>query len=525
MVNYFSPTAAFSRGQGIEESMARALREGRLDERSRLDDMARRKAAAAMGSQNYFTGFEGVQGAERPNYLKELYASGDMDEAAKMEAMLAAPHTLSRGVTLAGQTEEAKKSADYRALKNAFGSFFDMGGTPQLPPDNESGATPAAPMTEAPSIPGKPKTTAPNLMGYSGDERSIELTPTGPKIGVKRMSPFDKAAKSTELNTEGRRVDINAGAERRQVVQAAHENVRKTREEIANTQKAMQSRDIDWASGKQKIADLTDQLAVFSQQRDQLLAGGTPESMPVAPAATGTQTPRSSAPATSATPAFTDKERGELDVKNRTEKMTAANKEIENARLGAAKVGKFKRQVTELFDLVTKQDIGHPTMEGVPGAANLLSMNRANAQVKKLNEAVINMFAEPGQSQMMNTIVERQMQGAVVPSIFTDPQLNKINAAILRSNVEHLQNFPSFLEKWQKGHNNTLEGAAEEWLDYTAKNPLYTYSKDARGKVVVKENNYVLPIDKWLKLKATGGVRDIKGKTFIRENDGSWVEK
>jgi hypothetical protein len=486
-----------------------------------------------MGSGNYFAGFEGMPGAERPDYLKDLYAEGDPEAALKMEQMLATPHVLRRGIGIAGDTEEAKKSADYRALKNAFGSFFDGEGTPQLPPEGGGGGGGTIPMsnTEAPSIPGGSRTaTTPNLMGYSGDERSIEITPTGPKIGVKRASQFDKAAKTTELGTEGRRVDITKDKYNLEAIQAAHENVRKTSEEIAATQKAMQNRDIEWEPGRQKIAALNQQLQTFMQQRDQLQSGRQPQTAPapsdLPASAPPPVSPTSSSQVPSATaPKFTYKEQGQLEEKNRTEQMTAANKEVENARLGAVKVNKFKRQVAEMFDLVTKQDIGHPGLDGVPFADNALSMSRANAQVKKLNEAIINMFAEPGQSQMMNTIVERQMQGAVVPSLFTDPQLNKINAAILRSNVEHLSNFPSFLEKWQKSHNNTLDGAAEEWLDYTAKNPLYTYTKDARGRVAVKENNHVMPIDRWLKLKATGGVRNVGGKTYIREADGSWVEK
>lgn len=117
------------------------------------------------------------------------------------------------------------------------------------------------------------------------------------------------------------------------------------------------------------------------------------------------------------------------------------------------------------------------------------------------------------------------MQGAVVPNIFTDPQLNKINAAVLRSNVEHLANFPGFLEKWQRGHGHSLEGAADAWIDYTDNNPLYVYEKNARGRVNVHENNYILPIDKWMKLRQTGGIRQIGGKTFIRQGDGSWLEK
>jgi hypothetical protein len=124
MANYFSsmysPTIGVMRGQQVEQGMSQAELEGI----ALRDLQAHRRATAKMGSGNYFAGFEGMPGAERPDYLKDLYAEGDPEAALKMEQMLATPHVLRRGIGIAGDTEEAKKSADYRALKNAFGSFF-----------------------------------------------------------------------------------------------------------------------------------------------------------------------------------------------------------------------------------------------------------------------------------------------------------------------------------------------------------------------------------------------------------------
>lgn len=214
-----------------------------------------------------------------------------------------------------------------------------------------------------------------------------------------------------------------------------------------------------------------------------------------------------------------------MAVKDRDEKITAANKEIVNARLGVEKVTKFLPQIKALHNLVTTQNIGHPELDAIPGAASGLSLNRSNAQVKKLNEAIINMFAEPGQSQMMNTIVERQMQGAVVPGLFTEPQLNKINSSILMSNVEHLRNFPTFLEKWQKQHSGELTGAAEAWIDYTDHNRRYGYTTDARGNVTVKENKSVMVPETWQYLRDNKMVRAIGGKLFVKQKDGAWLEK
>lgn len=528
----FSPTSAVIRGQLAEQGLSQAELEGR----ALRDQLATRKAAAAMGSSNYFTGFDGVEGATRPEYLKELYASGDPEAAMKMEAMLAVPFTTARTIDTVGKTEEAKKSADMKVYLNAMRSW--MGDDPagfKLAGGDGGESVPAGgggiPVGEAPSIPGMAKPTSlapiPNLSRLSGDERSLKMGPQGPEFSVKSLSPFEKQIKIGEDQVRRVTAGIAGAKEQRETIQAAHDNVRKVSDEIQSVQKAMQNRDVEWGEGQRQIQELSRNLQEFSKQRDALVSGGTPaESAPTSyPISSSVGAPISRSPTPGPTPQFTNKEQGTLDVQNRNEKITASNKEIVNARLGTEKVMKYKRQVQDLFDLVTKQDIGHPTLEGIPGAGNVLSLNRANAQVKKLNEAIINMFAEPGQSQMMNTIVERQMQGAVVPSIFTDPQLNKINAAVLRSNVEHLQNFPTFLEKWQKAHANTLDGAADAWVDYTDHNPLYTYSRNARGQVKVMENPHVLPIDKWQKLRATGGVRSIGDKTFMRMDDGSWVEK
>lgn len=533
MVNNFSPWSSMLKGQQFEQGLAQAREEGV----AHRDKEALRRAAKGMGSTNYLTGYDGVAGAERPNYLKELYESGDPDAAIKMESLLAEPHKLMRGVELGGKLEAAKKAADYAEMKNAMRDMFpDMmasGGNVNAFAPAGMNPTPAT-MTdtgeEAPSRPdvgeGAPASRMPqsNLTRLPNVERGFEFTPQGPKITVKQGSDFERGLKTDQLGIDRTKVEQADVTERRQALNDVHTNVRKVNEEIAATQTAMQNRNITWGDGRAKLDQLGQELAQFTAQRDALLRG-KPLPAPTSPTVGAPIPAAAAAPSQIGEPQFNSKEQAALDVENRKEQITAANKEVTNARLGAEKVTKFKRQVAELYDLVTKQNIGHPTLEGVPLAGNVLSLSRANAQVKKLNEAIINMFAEPGQSQMMNTIVERQMQGAVVPSIFTDPELNKENAAILRSNVEHLQNFPTFLERWQKSHNHTLDGAAEAWIDYTANNPLYVTTKDARGRVTANKNSNVLPVNKWLDLKASGGVRTIKGKTFVKQDDGSWLEK
>jgi len=509
----YNPWDSVARGQGVESGLARAEMEGR-DMREYL---AAKEAAALMGQGDYLTTFEGVPGATRPEWLKRLFATGNPDVALKMESLLSTPHAIQREVTKLGEIERAKRTADYEVANKFIQEYFGKG-RPSMPQSGGGGSV-AGGTSEI----GEMGPTS--LMGMSGEEPTFEVGPQGPKISFKGMSEFEKAYKAGSLTVEQMK-------ERNERIQQAHTNVRNTRDAIADTHRAIQNHDIDPLAGQKRLEELTNSLNEHIAHRDALVSGkksipptNAPKMVPDPGASLKTPVSPSASPTQSGRGLLTNKDLANLATENIKEKTTAANKEIANARLGAEKVLKFKRPMKELFDIVTKQDIGHPSMEGIPGATNMLSVSRANAQVKKLSEALINMFAEPGQSQMMNTIVERQMQGALVPGLFTDPQLNKINAAILRSNMEHLENFPSFLEKWQKKHGGTLDGAAEAWIDYTENNQLYSYAKDARGRVTISENNNVTPITKWLQLRESGGVRKIGDKTFMKLDDGSWVER
>lgn len=518
MVNNFNPLVGIIQGQQIEQGLADAQLAGiTLREREAL-----KRASGQMGSQNYFAGFEGIPGAERPDYLKELYASGDPEAAMKMETYLAAPHIITRDIMKAGEIERAKKAADFAEMKKMWDTMGGDTGTGNALVPRLIGSGGEAPSV-IPSSTTPSGTEVPDTRGVSGVERSMGMTPQGLTLSAKILSPYERVVKDQEMRVKADTLKNAQEAEKRQTLADAHENVRKVNDQIQAVQKAMQTREIPWAEGQARIGQLRNDLATFMQHRDNILRGGT--QVAPAPAPVAAAQPAAVAPSVAGPPQFTEKESAAMAVKDREEKITAANKEIENSRLGAQKVAKYKRQVKELFDLVTTQDIGHPAMKDIYGAENVLTMKRANAQVRDLNAAIINMFAEPGQSQMMNTIVERQMQGAVVPSLWADPQLNKKNAAILRSNVEHLSEFPTFLEKWKNTHNNTLDGATDAWINYTENNPLYTFTTDARGRVTVNKVNKPISASEWMDKIKSGGIRIIGDKTFVRQPDGSWTEK
>ena len=542
---YPFPMNAIRGGQQVESGFAQAEQEGEEFHRVMRDRLALRKAAAGMGSSDYFTGYDGVKGAERPDYLKKLYAEGDPETAIRLEQLASEPFKIQRSVETAGAIDANKRKAHMDETIGMFNHFMGPGGGA-----GESMGGGGGQVVEGGPPTGDPPTGGPAMNAFgnrlSGREREFKMTPQGPQFGVKDMSPVERADRQSQMsNRDNEIVNRNAGTEMaktketREAQNQAHQQVVGINKEIADVQKAIQNRDIEPGEGNAKLQELKTAREEAAAELDGLVRG-RPSAME-RPAPTIMQAPaqRAAPPSRAAVGkpsaglvipgptggGLTYKEQGALAVKDREEKMSASNKEIVNARLGAQKINKFKKQADELFNLVTKEDIGHPALEGIPGAQNVLSLNRSNAQVKKLNEELTNMFAEPGQSQMMNTIVERQMQGAVVPGLFSDPQLNKVNATILKSNMDHLTNFPSFLEKWHQGHKGSLDGATEAWIDYTDHNPTYTYDKDARGKVKVKENPNVVPADKWLKMRAEGKVRNVGKDTYIQGPDKSWSKQ
>lgn len=525
MANGWNPWTAVRQGQQVSDAAYQAQLEGR----ALRDELAARQAAALMGAGDYLTGYEGVRGAERPAYMKRLWAAGNPDVAVKMESLLAQPFALQREIYKAGEIEKAKRQADREVFKNAMTDYLEAGRGPAAP------AAPAGPAPTAPAV-GEADVTAPEvattapypgLMGASPTEETFEMTPQGPKFSVKRMSEFEQRYKDEESRIRR----VNAGtatrAETRAAINSAHDNVRNKNAEILAVETAMQNRSIPWEHGKARLAELEREKTALAEQRDRLLAGRIAPAPPP-PAAPAAQAPvQAPAPAPAAgPPAMTEKERAGLDVEQRKARMTAANDEIAKARKDSIDLTKYEKPVKELFDIVTTNDIGHPELEaGGQWAASALALNPANARVKNLNDQILNMFIKEGQSRMMDTIIEGMKRSASVPGLFTEPQQNKINAANLRSYFEHLKQFPAFLEGWAKKHDGTLDGAAEAWMDYTDNNPRYGYTQDQAGRVKVHENKGIKSAEGWTRLRQAGGIKQIGKRMFIRQADGSWVEQ
>lgn len=523
MRNDFNPWDSIRQGQQAEQGLAQAEQEG-LSWRERL---ALKRAAGQLGSQNYFAGYEGVAGAERPQILKEASQNVNPADFAALEAPYAELFKLRRAAEMTGVAEAAKDKARYDAQFAMDQRLEEADRLAQETERNQqtqnalgvptTGRGPEGGQASASTAGVSP------MAGLSATKRTREFGPQGYKSTRETISPLDQA----RIRSEDTARTAGTALEREKYNQTDYQNAIKNVQDANATLKGLEEQYHATGQGRDALGMARQDMAVRRRElndvMNKLRPNAPPSGSPERPSSV--TAPVAFAPSeTQPDHALPEKARQELIAKNLGEKTTAANSEIDKTRLGVERVTKFLPQIKELHRLVTTQNIGHPALDSIYGAGNVLSLNRSNAQVKKLSEAIINMFAEPGQSQMMNTIVERQMQGAVVPGLFTEPQLNKINSSILMSNVEHLRNLPTFLEQWQQQHKGTLTGAADAWIDYTDHNRKYTYSTDARGLVTVKENKKVMRPEAWQSLRETGKVREVKDKTFVQQPDGSWIE-
>lgn len=537
MLPAYNPWESIRTGQMAADSQMAAI----LQRRQIEDILAEREAMALQGPN-----FIGYPDVPAPAWLQQLRKTGSPEAALRWEQLAAAPYTEQRQIELAGGIEAAKKQADYAAIKNYLTEFL------QVP---EAQATVQASEAVAPETEEGVSAPPVALGGLPAVERTFEVGPQGPKVTMKQMSPFERGLAMDKQEMERKTHQLHVGKEHREAVDSETGHIRQIRTQIQAVQKQMEMREIPRGQGLEQLKDLQEELRDHQAARESLLRRGsrTPEAPKRVPDRTSSPVQKpvereapqelSEAPPPPSTrvaaaapvpavegPAPTERERAEIAQKQREsviatekEKREIGNKEIANARVDAMHLQGFNRPIQELYDLVTKHEVGSPVISrlGLPWAApeagtTYLLSKPINAQVKNLSEQLTNAFAKPGQSQLMNTIVERMMQAAMVPNIANDPNQNRKNITVLRSNFDNLQQLPSFLESWAKAHQGNLEGATEAWLGYADNNPTYIYSESKNGKVTTRENPAYRPWKSWME-----GIR----KGTIKQVGGRWVEK
>jgi hypothetical protein len=519
----FNPWESVRQGQQAEHALAQAEQEG-LSWRERL---ALKRAAGQLGAQNYFAGYEGVSGAERPAYLKEAWQNTSPEQAMQLESLLAEPFKMNRAAEQAGKIEAAKKDALLDYTKKSMDYFYGLPDGQQAP---AFGWNAFGEMVQAPGsgvlLPGQVMAGSPATA--SPVERTFEITPQGPKFSVKRMSDFEQSMKVGQDTALRKGTEIAKTKEDREAQNQAFDHVRRLEQEKMKTQEMLQQNLLRPEEAHADLVKLNQAQQAAKEELDALMRKQTPPVRTEALAAQPSRPVQSPVPVVQEPPpqgGLNYRDTQEIKKKSLEQQTTQANDAIEAARDYAMTAAQFHPRINDLVDLVIKEDLGHPALEGIYGAENALSLSRSNAQLKKLHDDVTNILIKPRQAQLMNTIIERQMISAGVPGLFTEPQLNKKAAVWLKSNNEHNMQLPSFLERWSASHQGTLDGAAEAWVDYTSHNPLYAIETDQRGRVTVKQKQ-VLPPAQWQVLRDSNRIRiSPNGTVRMQHPDGSWQDR
>ncbi len=340
MRNDFNPWEPFRQGQQAEQGLAQAEQEG-LGWRERL---AMKRAASQLGAQNYFAGYEGVPGAERPDYLKEAWANADPAQSMQLESLLAEPFKMNRAAQQAGKIEAAKKASDLDYNKALIQEFYTSLGAQEAA---AQGANAFGPSTQAPGsgvlLPGQSMSgSAGAPASPSAVERTFEITPTGPKFGMKTLSPFEQSMKQGEDTVRRENLTLSKTKESRETVQQAHENVRKITDQILATRQAMENRNMPWETGQQQLQLLQQDLSSAQQRRDGLLGASSGVASPSPMVSTGKGGP------------FTEKQQSQIGMKDVEEKNTAANKETVAVRERAKGQTVVRTVISSLRDHFSK---------------------------------------------------------------------------------------------------------------------------------------------------------------------------
>lgn len=507
------------------------VRQGQEAAQAPLDyaakEAANRKARQEMADylaeqgalSKYGQGEEVAPGIARPAELRAMYA--------------AAPR-------LANQIEQnrfaATMTAHAKQLENkALWAMGEEGGGGESAPSAGASLTGGGAMPQA--LPG-----ASSRVGYKV-ERGI--LPTGPYI--KRTFDETEVAKAKQKDEDIKQAgEVATKNQRDSIVQEVGGLVARRRTSPPSDLPAI---DAAIAQGNARIVMLDKKLGYDVAQEQKPTPVG-PTTAPAAPLAqkpptakTETATGIASLPQVAQENLIIDKAKADMEAAK--QKKVKQTEEIETAKAAAFNVIPYKSSIKDILDLVTTKDIGRPELEGVPGASNFLSLDNDYAVLSKLKESVIPLLIKPGQSQLMNTIVELMIQTARIPGIYTDPQLNKKFAANLASNIESVESFPGFAERWMK-RNGSTDGIVDFWKDYVQNNQRYTTTKAPGGKVTVTENKQVKSPDEWLmrqqgKPKASPAAapaavapappaaqrntRMVGGKSMIEQSPGDWIEQ
>jgi hypothetical protein len=568
--NYYSPMNAFFGGFQMGDQMDQAA----IREAERVRALKERDALAQMGQGNQFAGFEGVEGATRPDYLKQLYR--DNPEAAwKVEQAAAQPFAVDRDISKQGKIERAKREADAEVGTNMMNAYFKARGGGQ-PDVQEASAIPAS-MTEGEAGQTGGAMPAPNLSRLSGDEPSFEMTPQGFKFGVKSASELDNAVKMHDMKLKDselalKKEDLSLKKED-QILNKARFNEELGKNEQDHLNKlhqqslsiTQQMRELEKANNTgemkpqvflQQMNELMQQKKDIHAQKDVILRGqkqssdiagmttdqyrnpSSTEPQAVKPKTSGALTkPKPQPPMTAreATPSpqvgsgLPYKMQVENNQKADQEKRKIATDAIESAHSEAAKAATHASAIDRMMGLLSKEDIGNRFVGNLPWGEQVLNMtSQNNDDLSRLRNQMIDLYKKEGETKSFDTLPELKIVASMIPDVTASPDTNRRNMVDVRNLFEARTAAPQFLEQWAQQHGGTIDGARQEFRSWMQHNPKY-HAKDVHGRVQIQENAGFVPLPVWSRLRQrfseadimkkrdSGGLQIIGDKVFLKE--------
>lgn len=527
----------------IDESVAR--------DQARKRQLAKLQGLSDFGQGDALAGYEGVQGAVRPDYLKQLYQTNP-EAALQVEQSIASPFAMERDITKAGKIEEAKRRADAEVGKNMMAAYFKArqeAGQGSVP----ASATPAA-YSEGGGQPGPG--AAPNSAGMSGDEASFEFGPQGFKFGVKSLSDVERATKTHDMRMKDEDLALKKES---QILDKARFNATLTKDEqsmldglqtqgiaadkeLRELEKAKASGDLPPAAFLQQANSLLQRKKEINAQKEVILRGQqqtrdiadmpasayrAPESKqarPVTPTITGkseapaaqpappTQPVRPTKPA-AASPevgaGLPYKMQQEVKQQNAKEKISIANKAIEDAHAAALKSESLNESVGRMSGLVNA-GVGSTAMGALPWGMGeaIMSIGHDNKRVQSLNAQLIEMYKTEGQTKAFDTLPELKIVASRIPSLDKSEDQNREDMAGVANLMDARRASGDFLEQWAHTHGGTLDGAREVLRGWMQHSPLYKVQPN-NGRVSMEQNPHYIPLDTWTRLRQQFSDRDI----------------
>jgi len=543
----YNPMNAFAQGYAIGDSMIETAERQRQHQRA----LKARQALADAGKSPDLFGFEGVEGAQRPAWLAELYAS-DPESALQIEQRVSAPFEINRAAKKAGEIEEAKLKAKVAAWKPFMED--EGGGSPSMPTTGQplnAFATGGVPLSvgvgtdEGITAPGRPMIAPAGVGSYqnllTGDSlgtanrtkrtRKFSLE-HGPSVEYEQIPEFEAEKARIEAGQKGRDLELKSQktadelnnsrlAER----ERAHARVFQLAQQISALQK-------DKDAGTRNPRELQQELTALRQEkkeaeayRDSLLKGRgaveassvglTDEEKALAAQARAARKQGASGSASGAAPQVgaglpyskqveTQQKKLEGDI-NQTRKI------IDTAHAAATSALQNKPATDRIMELLQKNDVGSRLLK-LPGGETAATMfSGTYDELNKWRQSLILQEKEEGESQLYNTIPELKIHSTSLPAVDNDENTNRRAIVPVKNLLEARLLAPKFLEDWAHQHGGSLDGARNMFRSWMQHNPQYQ-TVETNGQVGIVKNLKYIPLDTWVRLRQKYQEKDLAAK-------------